>query len=338
MQHPHQPTLWRQIQRENFTRLEDLCDFLELDQEARSKLLPSARFVLNLPKRLASLMKKGDLDDPLARQFLPFSQETLKSEHFEKDPVEDTSFQLTPRLLQKYPGRALLVTTGACAMHCRYCFRQNYDYPSSSKNFDEELFLLSKREDIEEVILSGGDPLSLSDEALFGIISDLCSKTHIKRLRIHTRFPIGIPQRLDESFLEKFSKITIPVWVILHINHANELDDDLFLWLKRWQRSGALLLNQSVLLKGVNDSFEALKQLSSTLINHGILPYYLHQLDRVEGSSHYEVDPKKGTEITTQLRAYLSGYGVPLYVQEIPHQSSKTPMIQIQESSRLRLI
>lgn len=321
------PASWRQIQRENFTRMNELADFLELDECARAQLLQPASFVLNLPRRLASKIRKNDLSDPIARQFIPTCQELEKGFLFEKDPVQDTEFRLTDRLLQKYPGRALLVTTGACAMHCRYCFRQNYEYPTGGA-FDKELSILKERQDIEEVILSGGDPLSLSDEKLFGLLDKLSKISHIKRFRLHTRFPIGIPERLDESFLLQFSKLNTPVWVVLHTNHANELDEEVLSALKCWQRAGAILLNQSVLLKGVNDSLEVLKELCQTLINNGILPYYLHQLDKVEGASHHEVDPQKGLEIVDQLRKELSGYGVPLYVQEIPHESSKTPLTQ----------
>lgn len=318
--------LWRQVQRENFTSLDKLADFLELDAAGRANLCPSPRFVLNLPRRLASKIKKNDLSDPLARQFLPLSDELLIDTSFEKDPVKDERFQLTPRLLQKYSSRALLVTSGACAMHCRYCFRQNYNYPSMPQGFEKELEILRNKPEIEEVILSGGDPLSLSDATLFSLIDQLCEIDHIKRLRFHTRFPVGIPERLDSHFLERFAKIKLPVWVVLHINHAQELDEDIYGALARWQRAGALLLNQSVLLKGVNDTLQDLKELSQALVNHGILPYYLHQLDRVQGAGHFEVAQEKGSELVGQLRAQLSGYGVPLYVKEEAYQPSKTPL------------
>jgi EF-P beta-lysylation protein EpmB len=327
MQSLSSPALWRKIQRENFTSIEKLADFLQLDAASRIQLLPHPKFVLNLPKRLAQKIAKNDLQDPIARQFLPLSEELLVFPQFEKDPVKDENFQLTPRLLQKYHGRALLITSGACAMHCRYCFRQNYEYPSSSHGFDQELEILRQTPSIEEIILSGGDPLSLSDETLFNLLDQLSSIDHIKRFRFHTRFPVGIPERLDEAFLSRFANIKRPVWVVLHINHARELDEDIFAALARWQKAGAILLNQAVLLKGVNDNLETLKELCLSLVNHGILPYYLHQLDRVQGAGHFEVDIDKGKALTQLLRAELSGYGVPLYVKEEAYQTSKTPLL-----------
>lgn len=319
-----QPSLWRRIQRTNISQLHELCEFLELSQEDKKRLLAYPRFAINIPRRLAQKMQKGTLHDPIARQFLPLIDENDHSANFCQEPVQDPLFRLAPRTLQKYSQRALIITTSACAMHCRYCFRQNYHYSGSPIGFEADLSHLASDPTIEEVILSGGDPLSLSNEALFRLINSIEKIAHIKRIRIHTRFPIGIPERIDEEFLQRMGDIKLPVWAVIHVNHARELDQEILAALEKWRRQGASLLNQSVLLKGVNDDIDTLETLCRTLVNHSIMPYYLHSLDHVQGAMHYKVDQKIGLELVAQLRARLSGYGVPSYVQEIPGESSKT--------------
>jgi EF-P beta-lysylation protein EpmB len=319
-----QASVWRQIQRTNFISFNSICDYLELSTEQRNQLLDHPKFLINIPRRLAAKMQKGTLEDPLAKQFLPFKEEKTISPEYSLDPVQDKLFQISDRLIKKYTSRALIITTSACAMHCRYCFRQNYDYPASNDHFFKELNFLKQASHIEEVILSGGDPLSLSDGSLFNLLQQIQSIDHVKRIRIHTRFPIGIPERLNDHFLDMMKTIYKPLWVVLHINHSSELDEDVLKSLEKWRRTGVVLLNQAVLLKGVNDETEILEQLCTTLVNHSIQPYYIHQLDPVQGTMHYEVDPKKGKILVAELRNRLSGYAVPQYVQEIPGQFSKT--------------
>lgn len=316
---------WRQIQRTNFTTAAKLADFLEWGEEERSKL-SSSPFVLNVPYRLAQKMEKKTLDDPLVRQFIPLHEEVKPNAGFLKDPVGDVNARLSPSLLKKYDGRALLIATSACAMHCRYCFRQNYPYEREVNGFEKELALIQQDSSLQEVILSGGDPLSLSNRVLSALIKDLETIPHVKRLRFHTRFPIGIPERIDEELITLLRESRFQFWFIIHSNHPNELDADLFSHLKKLQNIGIPVLNQAVLLKGVNDQEEVLKDLFQSLANHGIFAYYLHQLDQVIGAERFEVAEERGLELIRYLNDHLPGYAVPKYVREVPGEGSKSPI------------
>ncbi len=317
---------WRQIQRQNFTQWEKLADYLELDDLQKREILQTSRFVLNLPIRLARKIEKGNLDDPILRQFLPTVSETIETTGFVNDPVGDHACRRSSKLLHKYQGRVLLVTTSACAMHCRYCFRQNFDYDVEDKTFREELEVIANDNTIKEVILSGGDPLSLSNRNLEVLLDRIAAIPHINRLRFHSRFPIGIPERIDEDFLEMIDRSPHQVWFVIHCNHPNELDKEIFERLNALRKLGVNVLNQAVLLRGVNDDVETMAELCETLTDHGIFPYYLHQLDRVQGASHFEVSREEGLELIDQLIQRLPGYAVPKYVQEISGEPSKTPI------------
>lgn len=273
-------------------------------------------------------MKKGTLDDPLLKQFVPLQEEAVVSTAFVDDPVGDKLCLKAPKLLHKYAGRVLLVMTSACAMHCRYCFRQNFDYDINDKLFEAELQCIAADPSIHEVILSGGDPLCLDDAVLDSLLQRVAAIPHVKKIRFHTRFPVGIPERIDEAFLAVLARVPAQIWFVVHINHPNELDQDLFDALKRIQKLGIPVLNQSVLLKGVNDDVDVLARLYGDLSDHGVLPYYLHQLDRVQGAAHFEVDEQRGLELISGLEARLSGYAVPKYVREIPGMPGKTPIIK----------
>lgn len=320
------PPLWRIIQRENFRNLEDLADFLYLSPSNRKALIEEPSFSLNLPRRLAEKIKKNTLDDPILKQFVAFREENLITKGFCTDPTKDESFSKTPKLLQKYEKRALLITTSACAMHCRFCFRKNYPYDNSDKSFKEELELLAKDKSIIEVILSGGDPLSLSDAHLEQLIKNIEAIDHVKILRFHSRFPIGIPERINESFLRILAKTHLQIVFITHINHPLELDEDVVLALKSIQKLGIPMLNHSVLLKDINDDLETLIELNFCLIRSGIIPYYLNQLDKVQGCSHFEVEKEKGIMLCDLLRENLPGYAVPRYIEEIPGKKNKFPI------------
>jgi EF-P beta-lysylation protein EpmB len=315
---------WRAIQKQNFTDWKKLVAFLQLSEEFHSQILSSTSFPLNLPKRLAEKIKKNSFEDPILKQFLPTTRERERVPGFLLDPVADQTFRKAPKLLQKYAGRALLVTTGACAMHCRYCFRQNFDYATGEGGFDKELEMIRADGSLSEIILTGGDPLSLSDETLGALITSLSQIPHIKRLRFHSRFPIGIPERIDDSFLALLERIPLQMVFAIHCNHPAELDQEIFSALKKLQKLGIPILNQSVLLKGVNDEPLILKELCESLADHGILPYYLNQLDRVQGAAHFEVDLQKGLELVDFLRRNLSGYALPRYAKEYPGEASKT--------------
>jgi len=316
--------LWRQIQRDNFRHWQTLAEFLELDLD--KPFFSHPHFPLNLPRRLAEKIQKGTLDDPILTQFFPHQKENISASGFLSDPVEDTAFRITYRLLKKYAGRVLLMPTSTCAMHCRYCFRQNYPYHKSPGDFSKELDAIANDLSIHEVILSGGDPLSLSDRKLKALIEGLSAISHIKLLRFHTRFPIGIPERITDSFLETLENTRLQTFFLLHTNHPRELDDDVLAAMKKIQKQGVPVLTQTVLARGVNNDFETLKELCLKLAEHGIVPYYLHQLDKVQGAAHFEVSTQAGLKLIQKLREALPGYAVPNYVQEIPSQKSKTPI------------
>ena len=287
-------TSWKAVLRTNFTDIDKLADFLNLSEADRACLHSRPRFILNLPLRLASKMQKGTLKDPLLRQFVPLLEEERRAPGFVPDPVQDVLFQKDGKLLQKYPARALVISTSACAMHCRYCFRQNYPYETEVKGFEKELATCRQDKTLREIILSGGDPLSLSNELLKELLDALDRIPHLKRIRFHTRFPIGIPERIDDEFLSILASLKKQVWFVVHSNHPLELDEEVLASLKRIQKLGIPILNQSVLLNGVNDELETLTALCERLTDHGFLPYYLHQLDRVQGTSHFEAPPKEG--------------------------------------------
>jgi EF-P beta-lysylation protein EpmB len=318
---------WRQILRQNFTRVDQLADFLELTANQRDQLLSRPAFIFNLPLRLAQKMEKGNLEDPLLKQFVPTLKEEEKQVGFVADPVKDATFRQESKLLRKYEGRVLLLCTSACAMHCRFCFRQNFNYDGKDKIFSAELKAIAADFSIQEVILSGGDPLSLSEDLLEFVLEQIAKIPHIKRIRFHTRFPIGIPERIDHTFLNLIARLDKQIWFVIHTNHPRELDQDVLHYLKKLQRIGCTLLSQSVLLKEVNDNVSTLKELCERLIDHGILPYYLHQLDRVQGAAHFEVGEEKGRYLIQELTKILPGYAIPKYVCEIAGEASKTPLI-----------
>jgi KamA family protein len=209
-------------------------------------------------------------------------------------------------------------------MHCRFCFRKNFDYQTQDKTFLRELETIQNNTKLEEIILSGGDPLSLSDDILGSLLQSLSTISHIKRIRFHTRFPIGIPERIDGTFLKQLEACPKQIWFILHSNHISEFDSDVWAAMKKIQSLGIPVLNQTVLLKGVNDSEESLRALFCGLIDNGITPYYLHQLDEVQGSSHFKVEIDRGRDLLQSLMSTLPGYAIPKYVQEIPNRPSKT--------------
>jgi EF-P beta-lysylation protein EpmB len=318
---------WRQIQRQNFTCWKKLAEFLELDPLHFSQILKDSHFPLNLPLRLAQKIQKNTFDDPILLQFLPLEKEKREMSQFLEDPVGDNEARKTSKLLQKYEGRALLLCTSSCAMNCRFCFRQNYDYQTQHKEFEEEIELIRQDSSLTEIILSGGDPLSLSNETLQSLIERLDIVPHLQRLRFHTRFPIGIPERIDEGFLSILENTRLQVFFVIHSNHASELDSDVLTALKKIQKLGIPSLSSSVLLRGVNNQVSVLKELFEKLVDHGIIPYYLNQLDRVQGSAHFEVPVREGKNLIAQLSKQLSGYAVPKYVKDMAGMTSKTELL-----------
>ncbi len=319
---------WKQALRDAIRDPAELCQLLELPVDWAERAAAAAGdFPLMVPRGYVARMRKRDVADPLLRQVLPLADEQVVSSGFATDPVGDASAEQSPGLLQKYSGRALLVTTGACAVHCRYCFRRHFPYelaPRSVRAWQPALEQIAADSSIHEVILSGGDPLTLVDETLAELAARLEAIPHVRRLRVHTRLPIVLPERVTDLLLAWLTGSRLTPIMVVHANHANELDTTVAAAIGQLRAAGLLLLNQTVLLRGVNDSADALADLSERLIELGVTPYYLHQLDRVAGAAHFEVPVAKGKQIVAQLQSRLPGYAVPRYVQEIAGQPSKT--------------
>ena len=271
------------------------------------------------------LIERGNLDDPLLRQILPDAAELIEVDGYIADPVDDDAAYRGNGVIQKYQGRALLITTGACAIHCRYCFRRHYPYDenSSLKHLSDAINLLANDTTISEVILSGGDPLSLSDRRLSELFDKLEAIPHIKRIRLHTRTPVALPQRITDGLVERLSSSSKSTCIVLHANHPNEITQELATALASLKNSGISLLNQSVLLKEINDSSAILFELSEKLFSIGVLPYYCHLLDPVQGAAHFDVEKLAAEKIEAELKAMLPGYLVPKFVREVSHASSK---------------
>ncbi len=323
-------TRWQSEMAEAVRDPAELLGLLELD----SRWLEPARraaaaFPLRVPRGFLARMQKGDPHDPLLRQVLPLGEELLEVPGYGKDPVGDMPSIAAKGLLHKYQGRVLLIATGACGVHCRYCFRRHFPYGDETARADdwrEALDYLRADASVNEVILSGGDPLTLSDERLGAFARALETIPHIKRLRIHTRQPVVLPSRVDERLLAWLSACRLQKVVVLHMNHGREMDTALKQACTRLKGAGALLLNQSVLLKGVNDSAVALAGLSEALADAGVLPYYLSLLDPVAGAAHFDVPETRALEIMAELRARLPGYLVPKLVREVPGAPAKMPV------------
>ena len=298
-------------------------------------LLPAARagaaeFPLLVPHSYVARMQPGDPQDPLLRQVLPLEAELQHTAGYVADPVGDLPAMVRPGLLHKYQGRALVVTTAACGIHCRYCFRRHFPYQDANPmpyRWQQVREYLAADESIEELILSGGDPLSLSDHRLAGLLDAVQSIPHLKRLRLHTRYPIILPERLTDPLLQLLQQPPQAVIMVIHANHPNELDAGVKAALAPFRQAGITLLNQAVLLRGVNDSEAALVGLSEALFAAGVLPYYLHQLDPVQGAAHFAVDDHRARELHAALRARLPGYLVPRLVREVPGETAKTPLL-----------
>ncbi len=318
---------WNLSLQQAIRSLDDLLDAVGLERHQLPALDESPDFPLLVPREFVARIKRGDPSDPLLLQVLPLARERELVEGYSNDAVGDSHATKSPGLLHKYTTRALLVASGMCAVNCRYCFRRHFPYDQAPKallQWQETLKYIAEHSQIQEVILSGGDPLSLGNSKLFELLRAAGQISHVQRIRIHTRFPVMIPSRIDTEFLEEISAMERPVWMVLHINHVQEIDQGLRDALKGLRRAGVILLNQAVLLRGINDTFEAQRDLCVGLVNAGVQPYYLHQLDRVEGAAHFESDVALGEQIVDRLRRELSGYAVPRFVREVAGESSKT--------------
>ncbi|MDH3355079.1 MAG: EF-P beta-lysylation protein EpmB [Chromatiales bacterium] len=304
-----------------------LCEQLQLPNSVKDAAIGlNSPFPLRISKSFLEQIERGNPNDPLLLQVLPQTLENSKVEGFSDDPVGDLSNSVTPGVIHKYRNRVLLTVTGACAIHCRYCFRRNFPYNSENPkrdNWDSAINYIHQHSEIEEVILSGGDPLMLELENLSELVQQIEQIHHIKRLRIHSRIPIVAPERVNEQMLTWFDKVSLPVVMVLHSNHPNELSTEVESVLNRLSQRGVRLLNQSVLLKGVNDSAETLAKLSNRLFDIGVQPYYLNLLDRAHGSAHFEVSAKHTQEIAAALQTLLPGYLMPKIVRDQGKSSGK---------------
>lgn len=325
-----QPRRWQQAWREAVRDPRELLALLGLEAAALGVSdAAAAQFPLRVPRGFVARMRPADPNDPLLRQVLPLDEEMRPVPGFDADAVGDGAARAGRGLIRKYRGRALLVATGSCAVNCRYCFRRHFPYAeetAAAGGWRDAVAAIAADPAIDEVILSGGDPLSLSTAKLAELGDALAAVPHLRRLRIHTRLPIVLPERIDAEFTDWLGTLPWPVAVVVHANHGNEFDPSVDAAMARLRDAGATLLNQAVLLRGVNDDEDALAHLCERGFEAGVLPYYLHQLDRVAGAAHFEVPDERALALHEALRRRLSGYLVPRLVREVAGDASKRPL------------
>lgn len=323
-----QPVGWQRELQLAITDPAELLSVLGLGPEWLEPARAAAKlFPLRVPRGFVARMRPGDPQDPLLAQVLPLGAECNVVPGYVHDPVGDLAARAAPGVLQKYHGRALLITTGACAVNCRYCFRRHFPYAeenASRAEFEPALELLRADPTVREVILSGGDPLTLGNRRLAALLEGLEAIPHLRRVRLHTRLPIVLPERIDAGFASLWSAARLQKVAVVHANHAAEIDASVRDGLNRLQDTGTTLLNQAVLLHGVNDRPDDLVALSETLFEAGVLPYYLHLLDPVTGAAHFDVPEVRARTLLAEVAARLPGYLVPRLVREIPGQPAKT--------------
>lgn len=321
---PWDDKAWQGHLRDSVKSTQELAEMLDLSTHPLMWINESD-FPLFVPKNFVKRMEIGNPHDPLLRQIVPVDDELRVVDGFSVEPLNESKYSPSSGLIQKYDGRVLVITSSACPVHCRYCFRRHFPYKDfRGDSLSQVLDYVSEDQSIQEVILSGGDPLSVRDSVLETFIQRLEQFKHVRILRFHTRFPIMIPQRITSRLLRCFEASTLNIVVVLHANHANEIDQDVETACVALLRSRVETLNQSVLLKGINDSHEALVDLSYRLSDAKISPYYLHLLDRVQGAAHFEVSEARAKALVGEMQRRLPGYLVPRLVREEPGQPSKT--------------
>ena len=321
---------WLHQLAEVVTEPDELLKLLNLEHLPALHAGADARrlFALRVPRDFIRRMEKGNPEDPLLRQVITDQDEFIVTPGYSTDPLEEQQ-SAVPGLLHKYRNRALLLVKGGCAVNCRYCFRRHFPYQDNQgnkRNWRTALDYISQHPELDEIIFSGGDPLMAKDHELDWLISELEAIPHIRRLRIHSRLPVVIPARITDALCRRFAESRLQVIMVAHINHANEIDESLAEAMRRLKRSGVTLLNQSVLLRGVNDNAATLATLSNALFDAGIMPYYLHVLDKVQGAAHFYVSDQQARQIMRQLLTMVSGYLVPKLAREIGGEPSKTPL------------
>jgi EF-P beta-lysylation protein EpmB len=327
---PGQPPGWQDELADSITDPAELLDALSLDPA----LLPHARqaasrFPLRVPRCFVNRMASGDPDDPLLRQVLPLHLELEDRPDDSVDPVGDRQATKARGILRKYHGRVLLIASGACAINCRYCFRREFPYSvniAASRQWQSAVDVIRTDSSITEVILSGGDPLTLRTPHLVTLTKRLEGIKHVRSLRIHSRLPVVLPSRIDRELLDWLENCTLGTVFVIHANHANEFDREVVAACRRLRETGVMVFNQSVLLKGVNDSADAIARLSRASFSAGVLPYYLHMLDKVQGAGHFEVPERRAVRIMETVAAKLPGYLVPKLVRERAGAPFKIPV------------
>lgn len=320
---------WQKILAQGFTSASDLLGFLELPI-INGSLLAEKQFPSRIPLGFAKRMQKGNPDDPLLLQVLAVSEELEDKENYISDPLAELNTIPLKGLIHKYHGRVLLTLTGVCAVNCRYCFRRHFPYQENNpgrSGWKEIVQYIANDTSITEVILSGGDPLLASDIVLAQLLHQLEVIPHVHTLRIHTRIPVVLPERIDKGLIDLLAATRLKKVVVLHCNHPQELDEQVHQACKDLQQAGCFLLNQSVLLAGINDDALILAALSQSLFAYGVMPYYLHVLDKVQGSAHFDMPFTKAQSLYQQLQSLLPGYLLPRLAREEPGKSSKTLLI-----------
>ncbi|MGQ8364962.1 EF-P beta-lysylation protein EpmB [Glaciecola sp. 1036] len=320
---------WQKELANSFTRPDTLLEYLGLDpNKYRSHFDARQLFPMRVPRYFASLMESGNWHDPLLQQVMPHSNEYLDFEGFLPDPLQEQK-TTSPGILHKYQSRVLLIVKGGCAINCRYCFRRHFPYQQNAMSKGDWISVFSsiqQDKNINEVILSGGDPLMAKDSHLSWMCQQIEQIPHIKRLRIHTRLPVVLPQRINAEFLAWLTQSRLQKVMVLHINHGNEISPLLAEKVAKLNASKVTVLNQAVLLKGINDTLDSQVNLHEASFSAGIIPYYLHLLDKVKGAGHFDVSHEKAVTLAQELLTKLPGFLVPKLVREIPGESSKTPV------------
>ena len=321
---------WKSILRQSYMSWRDLVKYLAIENKLiENECFYSPTFPLRVTRQYASRIEKGNPNDPLFRQIVPLAAEQNLDSLYTDDPVgEFGRSQNQSLLITKYKGRALMIATGSCAIHCRYCFRKNFPYTEKSgyQKTIEALQELKTNVDINELIISGGDPLTLDDSKIQNILETVYNYDHIRRIRFHSRVPIVFPPRITPRFLEITRQYASKLVLVTHINHPQEIDAEVSRAINLLRNQKIILLNQSVLLSGVNDNLNTLLALSNKLFTVGILPYYMHMLDKVTGSAHYNVSRSTAKSLQKELYELLPAYLVPRFVEEIPNRASKIPI------------
>lgn len=317
---------WQKNLNDGYASGAELLEFLGLESEFTSAAA-ELKFATKVPKSFAKRMLKKDSQDPLLLQVLASFDEELEFQGYENDPLQEAKFNILPGLIHKYKKRVLLIMTGNCAINCRYCFRRNFSYNANNpgrSGWEEVWNYIANNPVITEVILSGGDPLILSDNNLAYYVAKITKLTNIKILRIHTRMPVVLPSRITKEFLELFSATAVKKVMVLHINHPQEINNEIIETAKKLQSAGFTLLNQSVLLKNINNNASILENLSYKLFAAGIMPYYLHVPDKIRGTKHFDISLSEACAIHRELHGLLPGYLLPKLAQEIPNKAGKT--------------